>query len=76
MCRFEAKAKIDKWSISSDVNSCMKLQYWNRLWIVQEVFLARIAFVVVGERLVDFRQFVELVLWTAGHFNGVFDASQ
>ncbi|KAL9106579.1 MAG: hypothetical protein Q9227_008425 [Pyrenula ochraceoflavens] len=45
----------------ADYTTCINMPYWNRLWIFQEIFLARIRYVVVGGALVRWQHFLPLI---------------
>jgi hypothetical protein len=47
---------VDKWSIQA-VDSLLMRSYWSRMWIIQEVVLAKARLILCGEELIDFDKF-------------------
>ncbi|KIV76967.1 hypothetical protein PV11_08811 [Exophiala sideris] len=55
------RAKVIKYKLAQAVLDLLNLPYWNRLWILQEVMLARTATVSCGASSVPFDYLVKLV---------------
>lgn len=47
-----------KWSVHEPVNRILSLPYWTRVWIIQEVVLAKEVELRFGDRTLDFGKFV------------------